>query len=77
MSIEVAELDRMQNDYRAAVEIWIDTIQQEEALALVNHNVAQVEEWEHAGSREETARGNAKAAKKAYEDALRQEFFNF
>jgi hypothetical protein len=77
MPIATAELDQMQQDYRAAVEIWIDTIQQEEALALVNHNVADVDAWEHAASREETARGNAKAAKKAYESALRKEFFSF
>jgi hypothetical protein len=77
MAIEIAELDKMQSDYKAAVDEWVAAIRKEEALASVNHNVAQVDQWENAGFDEEKARGNAKAAKKAYEDALREEFFNF
>jgi hypothetical protein len=77
MSIEIPELDRMQREYKAAVEEWIAAIRQEEALASVNHNVAQVDAWEGAGFREEEARKRAKAAKQAYESVLRQEFFNF
>lgn len=77
MSIEVAELDRMQSNYKTAVDEWIAAIRKEEALALVDHTIAQVDEWENAGFSEEAAREKAKAAKKEYEDALRQEFFNF
>jgi hypothetical protein len=43
----------------------------------VNHNVAQVDQWENAGFQEEATRNKAKSAKKSYEEALRQEFFNF
>jgi hypothetical protein len=46
-------------------------------LASVNHTLAEVDAWEGAGFREEEARQKAKAAKKAYESALRQEFFKF
>jgi hypothetical protein len=77
MAIEVAELDRMQSEYKVAVDEWVAAIRQEEALASVNHTVAQVDQWENAGFREEEARDKAKDAKKGYEDALRQEFFNF
>lgn len=77
MSIAISELDQMQSSYKAAVEEWISAIRQEEALASVNHDVAEVDEWENACFREEEARNKAKAAKKSYEDALRQEFFNF
>jgi hypothetical protein len=77
MSIDISELDRMQNSYKAAVDEWVATIRQEEALASVNHSVAEVDAWEGAGFREEEARKKAKAAKQAYESALRQEFFNF
>lgn len=77
MSIEVGELDRMQSNYKTAVDEWIAAIRKEEALALVDHTIAQVDEWENAGFSEEAAREKAKAAKKEYEDALRQEFFNF
>jgi hypothetical protein len=39
--------------------------------------MAEVDEWEGAGFREEQARQKAKVAKQAYESALRQEYFNF
>jgi energy-converting hydrogenase A subunit M len=77
MTIETAELDQMQNLYKAAVEDWIAAIRQEEALASVNHDVADVDKWEAAHSREEDLRNNVLAAKKRYEDALREEFFGF
>jgi hypothetical protein len=77
MSIDVQELNQMQRDYKLAVENWIAAIRHEEARASVNHSVAKVDLWEAAGASEEEARKKARAAKKAYEDALRQEFFNF
>jgi hypothetical protein len=77
MSIAIAKLDEMQSTYKAAVDEWITAIRQEEALASVNHTVAQVDAWERAGFHEEDARNKAKAAKKIYEEALRQEFFSF
>jgi hypothetical protein len=69
------ELDRMQAQYKAAVEEWIAGIKAEEALASVNHSVAEVDRWEGAHFREEELRGKAKAAKGAYEAALRAKFF--
>ncbi len=77
MAIETAELDRLQSSYKAAVEEWIAAIRKEEALASVNHSEAEIDVWEAAGFAEEDAREKAKEAKKAYEDALREEFFNF
>lgn len=77
MSITIAELDKLQSAYKAAVEEWIAAIREEEALASVNHTVAEIDQWEAAGFREDDARQKAKVAKTAYEDALRQEFFDF
>ena len=77
MAIDVSELDQLQSRYKSAVETWVSSIRQEEALASVNHSVAQVDQWENAGDLEEEARKNAKTAKEDYEDALRKEFFNF
>jgi GTP1/Obg family GTP-binding protein len=77
MAIEIAELDRLQKQYKEAVDVWVAAIQYEEALASVNHTVAEIDKWEHAAEREEEARKKVKAAKVAYEDALRKEFFNF
>ncbi|MGC2085416.1 MAG: hypothetical protein WA702_18890 [Bradyrhizobium sp.] len=42
------ELDQMQATYVAAVEQLIDAIGQEEALASVNHTIAEVDKWENA-----------------------------
>jgi hypothetical protein len=75
--IDVADLDQMQAAYKAAVEEWISAIKQEEALASVNHTVAEVDQWEGAHFREDDVRNKVKAAKKKYEDALRLKLFNF
>jgi len=74
---QTAELDRLQAAYKAAVEQWIKAIRDEEALASVNHSVAEVDAWEAAHFREDELRDAVKAAKKDYEDALRREFYDF
>jgi hypothetical protein len=51
MSGDTSELDQMQSAYKAAVEEWIAAIRQEEALASVNHSLAEVDKWEHASLR--------------------------
>jgi len=77
MPVEISDLDEKQRNYKAAVDEWVAVIREEEALASVTHNVAEVDAWEAAGYREEAARSKAKAAKEAYESALREEFFHF
>ena len=77
MQKENSELDQMQDAYKAAVEEWIAAIKQEEALASVNHSIAEVDKWEAAHFKEDEIRNKVKAAKKRYEDALRQKFFRF
>lgn len=77
MAIEVTELDALQTKYKTAVDDWVAIIRAEEALASVNHSVAEIDAWEHAAFLEEAARSKAKAAKKAYENGLREEFFHF
>ena len=77
MQNDLSELDEMQAAYKAAVEEWISAIKQEEALASVNHTIAEVDKWEGAHFKEDEVRNKVKAAKKQYEDALRRKFFNF
>jgi hypothetical protein len=77
METDTSKLDEMQNAYKAAVEKWIAAIREEEALASVNHSVAEVDKWEAAHFKEDEIRREVKAAKKDYEDALRQKFFGF
>ena len=77
MQNDTSELDQMQAAYKAAVEEWIVAIKEEEALASVDHTVAEVDKWEGAHFREDEIRSKVKAAKKKYEDALREKFFGF
>ena len=72
---EHADLDRMQAAYKAAVDAWVEAIRAEEALASVNHTVAEVDRWEAAYFLAEEARARAQAAKQDYEAALRERFF--
>ena len=77
MDEEPSELDELQAKYKLAVENWISAIREEEALASVNHSVAEIDQWENAGFREDEMRTLAKEAKAKYEDALREKFFGF
>jgi len=77
MAADTSELDKMQKAYQAAVEEWIAAIKEEEALASVNHSIAEVDKWEQAHFSEDDIRSKVKAAKKKYEDALREKFFGF
>ena len=52
-------------------------IKKEEELASVDHSIADVDKWEDAHFKENEVRNKVKAAKKAYEDALREKFFGF
>jgi hypothetical protein len=74
---DTLELDQMRSAYQAAVEEWISAIKQEEALASVDHSIAEVDQWEAAHFKENGIRSKVKAAKLQYEDALRKKFFNF
>ena len=71
------DLDQMQNAYKLAVEEWIAAIKQEEALASVNHSIAEVDKWEQAHFRGREIPSKVKAAKKRYEDGLRKKFYGF
>ena len=77
METATTELDQLQRAYKSAVEVWIAVIREEEALASTEHSVADVDKWENADFVEEEARDKVKAAKREYEDALREKFFNF
>jgi hypothetical protein len=77
MTVEISNLDQMQAAYKKAVDTWINTIREEEALASGDHSETEIDAWEAASFREDDAREKAKQAKKEYEDALREKFFKF
>lgn len=72
-----SELEKLQAAYKTAVEEWIAAIKQEEALVSVTQTIAEVDRWEQAHFKEDEIRDKVKAAKKQYEDALREKFFGF
>jgi hypothetical protein len=74
---DIAELDRLRQEYKDAVERWIAAIRIEENLATPDHSIPAVDIWEHAGFDEEEAREKAMEARQAYEDAIRKVDFNF
>ena len=63
MQNDTSELDQMQTAYKVAVEEWIAAIRREEALASVNHSIAEVDKWEGAHFAEDKIRSKVKAAK--------------
>ena len=67
-----AELDRLREAYKDAVEKWITAIRAEEALASPDHSIHAWDLWEQAGFAEGEARKNALAAKRSYECRLRE-----
>jgi hypothetical protein len=77
MTEDTVELDRLQQAYKEAVEEWVAAIRNEEALASVNHSVAQIDRWEEAHFQESAIRDRVLLAKKSYEDALREKFLGF
>ena len=77
MNSDVPHLTRLRDAYKAAVEEWIAAIRREEALASVDHEIAEVDSWEAAHFAEEAVRDRVLAAKRDYEDALRAKFFDF
>jgi hypothetical protein len=77
MAIQDGDLDRLQAEYKAAVDLWVGAIREEEAHASVNHNMAQVDTWEQYAMKEDSLRQQVRQAKSAYEGGLRERFFNF
>lgn len=72
MPIDRAELDRLQQAYKTAVDQWVAAIREEEALATSDYSLPAWERWDQAGFKEQDAQGKALAAKEAYKDGLRQ-----
>lgn len=77
MAEEHVQLDALQAAYKAAVDEWVAAIRREEDLASAPHEVAEVDKWEQAYFDEDDLRAKVKAAKKEYENALREKFYGF
>jgi hypothetical protein len=71
------ELDGLLAAYKSAVDEWREAIRAEEDFATPDHSMREWEAWDQAGFKEEDAREKAKAARRAYVDALREKLYNF
>ena len=65
------------NAYQRAVNDWIVAIRIEEHTARRQCTVADLDEWERTYQFEEVERNKVRAAKDAYQSALRQTLFHF
>jgi hypothetical protein len=77
MSLNDGDLDRLQAEYKSAVDLWVAAIREEESHASVNHSLADVDAWEQDAMKEDSLRHQVRTAKTAYEGALRERFFHF
>ena len=71
-TMDNAELDQLRAAYTGAIDKWVAAIREEEALATADHSVHAWDLWEKAGFAAEEARKQVVAAKKGYEDGLRE-----
>ena len=71
------EYDTLLNNYTHAVDHWVATIRAEEALALPDHTMKQMEAWDTAALAQHDAERSAKNARELYKSALRQKNYGF
>ena len=65
-------LDELQQSYKKAVDQWVAAIRAEEALATADHSETAMERWDHADFAVQDAWKDAKSARDAYKEGLRQ-----
>jgi hypothetical protein len=69
------DLDQLQQEYKQAVDQWITAIRTEEALANSDHSETAMERWDRADFAVQDAEKQAREAREAYKDGLRQLHF--
>lgn len=65
-------LDELQETYKEAVDRWVAAIRAEEALATPDHSERAMEKWDQADFSVRDAEKEAKDAREAYKEGLRQ-----
>jgi len=71
------DFDQLLTTYKQAVDQWVAAIRAAEALANQDHSMMEMEKWDDAGFKMDEAGQAAKAARDAYQDALRQKNYGF
>ncbi len=65
-------LDALQQTYKQAVDQWVAAIRAEEALATPDHSETAMEKWDQADFSVQDSQKQAKEARDAYKEGLRQ-----
>jgi hypothetical protein len=71
------DFDKLLAAYKQATDAWVSAIRAEESLANADHSEVEMEKWDAADFAVQNAEAAAKAARDAYQDALREKNFNF
>jgi hypothetical protein len=75
--MEKSDFDQLLAAYRAAVDVWVGAIRNEESLANDDHSMVEMERWDDEEFKVEDAEKAAKKARDAYKDALRKKNYGF
>jgi hypothetical protein len=71
------DFDHLLQDYRQAIDGWVNAIRAEEALANDDHSMIEMEKWDAAGFVVHDAEAAAKKARDLYKNALRKKNYGF
>ena len=75
--MEELDFDQLLKEYRGAVDKWVAAIRAAESLANEDHSLVEMEKWDDAAFKADEAETEAKKARDAYQDALRQKNYGF
>jgi hypothetical protein len=75
--MENLNFDQLLQNYRQAVDAWVNAIRTEEALATNDESMVAMEKWDTAGLQVHDAELAAKKARDLYKNALRKKNYGF
>jgi hypothetical protein len=75
--MENLDYDQLLQDYKQAVDAWVNSIRAEEALATDDESMVAMEKWDTAGLHVHDTELAAKKARDLYKNALRKKNYGF
>jgi hypothetical protein len=75
--MENLDYDQLLQDYKQAVDAWVNAIRAEEALATDDESMVAMEKWDTAGLHVYDTELVAKKARDLYKNALRKKNYGF
>ena len=75
--MENLDYDQLLNDYKQAVDAWVNAIRAEETLATDDESMVAMEKWDTAGLHVHDTELAAKKARDLYKNALRKKNYGF